>query len=122
MSSFRTRGRGGSRQVYPITPKGTAFGPAEHPSLEKAVHAESPEDARKSVADLDRMFRQASTDDRKESIRKATQLEANRLDIGAHNARNSVEARQSLAARAKIFDAAAERMGRELRTEKAVAV
>ena len=99
-------------------PQGTAFNPAEHPGLAKEVHAETPADARESVRDLDRSFREAKTHTGKERIRKATQLEANRLSIGAHNHNNSAEARKSLAARARIFDSAASRMDRQLRGER----
>lgn len=117
-TQFRSKGHGRSRKVYPLN-RPTAFGPAEHPELEKAVHAETITGARESIADLNRKFGSAHTLDQKEEIRKATQFEANRLNIGAHNGRNSATARQSLAERSKIFDRAAERMGRELKSAKA---
>ncbi|HEV2120578.1 MAG TPA: hypothetical protein VGS11_10830 [Candidatus Bathyarchaeia archaeon] len=117
--SFRTRKKGSQAQkgkVFPVDQ--TAFGPPEHPQLAKEVHAESQADARRSVQELERDFNSAKTDTKKEEIRKATQLEANRLDIGAHNANNSVEARESLAKRAMIFEGAAQRMKRDLQKRR----
>lgn len=111
--SFRTKGHGRSARHIPITPKQTAFGEAEHPKLAKDVHAGSVEDSRGSVRQLERDYRGAKTHEQRERIRKATQLEANRLGIGAHNANNSPEARRSLATRAGIFQRAADRMSRQ---------
>lgn len=113
--SFRRRTHGTARQrgkAFPTTGR-TAFGPPAHPGLAREVHAGSVSDARDSVRELERSFDEADTRSKREEIRKATQLEANRLEIEAHNGRNGAEARQSLSERAKVFEAAAKRMDRK---------
>jgi ribosome-associated translation inhibitor RaiA len=116
--SYRTRTHGSYRQRGKVFPADqTAFGAARNEQLATEVHAESVEDSRDSVDQLERDFRSAGPA-KKEEIRKATQLEANRLDIEAHNGRNSVEARESLMKRSRVFDSTAKRMDRDLRKRK----
>lgn len=115
--SWRTNKRTGKH--FPVRAgggrgKGTLFQEPENRSLAAEVHASSVEDAEESASKLMMDFRRAKTRRHKEEIRRATQEEANRLYVGAHDHNNSAAARKSLARRSEIFGAAAREMGRQL--------
>lgn len=113
MSMWRTKGKGKKARHIPVG-GGTAFGPAENQSLAAEVRAGSVEDSRTSADDLERDFREAKTPAHKKEVWHATELEANRLDIDAHNMNNGPAERASLAERSRIFRAKADEMHAQL--------
>ncbi len=112
MVSFR-RKKGSSRS-YPITPRSTIYQPASDQRIARETHARSLEDSRRSAEELQKDFDGAKTREKKVHVWRATQEEANRLQIGAHNMRNSPEARLRLGKEERVFRARAERMHDEL--------
>lgn len=113
MTSFRRRQ--GSKKSYPISPKqGTVFGPPRDKAVAEEVHSRSIGDARSSARELQRDFDGAATRAKKERVWRATLEEANRLQVGSHNMRNSPEARFRLGREERVFRERAERMHAEL--------
>ena len=103
-----------SGKHFPISQKGTLYRESSDQAISDEVHARDRKDAEASAAELTRDFRDAKTRDKKEHVWRATQEEANRLNVGAHNSNNSVEARRRLASEASIFQHAADRMHDDL--------
>lgn len=112
--SMQFRKRKGSKRSYPITPRNSLYGPPDDKHIASLVEGGSVAQSRASSEDLENEFRRSKTREKKEHIYRATQEEANRLEVAAHNHNNGAQTRANLREREIIFRDSANRMHDEL--------